>query len=155
MNVIQEIEKEQMNKKIPEFRVGDTVRIFSKIKEGDKERLQAFEGIVMKVQGEKNRRTFTVRKLVQGVGVERTFPIYSPKVDSIKVVKTGKVRRARLGYLRGRKGGSATKIEEGRELIEEIIATAPPAPEPEEKEKPKAESLDSARDKDAGKEKKQ
>ena len=138
MNVIQEIEKEQMKKKMPEFRVGDTVRVFSKIKEGDKERLQAFEGIVLKIQGASSRRTFTVRKLVQGIGVERIFPIFSPKVDSVKIIKTGKVRRARLNYLKDRKGSSATRIAKGRELTEEIIATAPPPP-PEKKEEPAGE----------------
>jgi large subunit ribosomal protein L19 len=112
--IIAEIEKEQMKKEIPAFKVGDTVKVLSKIVEGEKERLQAFEGIVIKRQGHGVRETFTVRKLVMGVGVERTFPIHSPKVDKIQTVKSGKVRRSKLFYLRGKIGGAATRIEEAQ-----------------------------------------
>jgi large subunit ribosomal protein L19 len=113
--IIQEIEKASMKKDVPEFNVGDTVKVSVKIKEGDKERLQAFEGIVLKRQRGGNRETTTVRKIVDGIGVERTFPIHSPRVDSIKVMKKGKVRRAKLYYMRARTGGSATKIEEAEQ----------------------------------------
>lgn len=112
MKVIEEIEKGQLKEKLPEFKVGDTVKVFSKIIEGDKERLQGFEGIVIKRQGGSSRETFTVRKLVQGVGVERTFPVHSPKIDKIQIVKTGHVRRAKLYYLRKRIGSAATRVEE-------------------------------------------
>jgi len=112
MKVIDEIEKKNKKEKVPAFKVGDTIKVFSKIKEGDKERLQGFEGIVIKRQGGSNRETFTVRKLVQGVGVERTFPLHSPKVDRLQVLKSGKVRRAKLYYLRKMIGSAATRIEE-------------------------------------------
>lgn len=112
MGIMEDLEKEQMKKTVPVFKVGDTVKVFSKIIEGDKERLQAFEGIVIARKGHKMRETVTVRKLVSGVGVERIFPVYSPKVDSIQIVKSGKVRRAKLYYLRGKVGGAATQVEE-------------------------------------------
>lgn len=110
--VIKEIEKQYMKEKIPEFGPGDTVRVMVKIVESGKERLQAFEGIVLRRQGGGLRETFTVRKIVQGVGVERTFPLHSPKVAEVKVIRKGKVRRAKLYYLRERIGAKATKIEE-------------------------------------------
>ena len=112
MGVIQDIEKGQLKKAVTEFKVGDTVKVFSKIVEGGKERLQGFEGIVMKRQRGGARETFMVRKIVQGVGVERTFPIHSPKVERIVVLKSGKVRRAKLNYLRKRIGGQAIKVGE-------------------------------------------
>lgn len=112
MKIIEEIEKKNKKEKVPVFKVGDTVKVFSKIKEGDKERLQGFEGIVIKRQGGSNRETFTVRKLVQGIGVERTYPVHSPKLDHLQVIKSGKVRRAKLFYLRGKIGSAATRIEE-------------------------------------------
>lgn len=115
MDIIKEIESKYLKKDIPEFKSGDTVRVFSKIKEGDKERIQAFEGIVLKKQGGGISKTFTVRKLVQGVGVERTFPMHSPYITKINVVKSGKVRRAKLYYMRKRIGASATRIEEAVE----------------------------------------
>jgi large subunit ribosomal protein L19 len=114
-NIIAEIEKAQMKKEVPQFNVGDTIRIFVKIIEGGKERLQAFEGIVIKRQGGGSRETATIRKIVEGVGVERNFPIHSPMIDSIKRIKQGKVRRAKLYYLRDRIGSKATKIEEAVE----------------------------------------
>jgi large subunit ribosomal protein L19 len=114
IKVIEDIEKAQMKKDVPQFKVGDTVKVFSKIIEGGKERLQGFEGIVIKRQGGSAQETFVVRKIVQGVGVERTFPLHSPKVDKIKVIKGGKVRRAKLYYLRKRVGGQATRVEEER-----------------------------------------
>lgn len=110
--IIDTIEKGQLKEKVADFNVGDTIKVSSKIIEGDKERLQGFEGIVIKKQGGSNRANFTVRKLVQGVGVERTFLLHSPRLDKIQVVKSGKVRRAKLYYLRGRIGAAATRIEE-------------------------------------------
>jgi large subunit ribosomal protein L19 len=112
MQIMQELEKEGMKKEVPEFKVGDTVRVFSKIVEGDKERTQAFEGVVIKRQGGGIRETFTVRRIVDGVGVERTFPLHSPKLEKVNVVRAGKVRRAKLYYLRKRVGAKATKVEE-------------------------------------------
>ncbi|MCX5725819.1 MAG: 50S ribosomal protein L19 [Candidatus Saganbacteria bacterium] len=109
--IIKDIEKEYMKENIPDFGPGDTVKVMVKIVESGKERAQAFEGVVLKRQGGGLRETFTVRKVVQGVGVEKTFPIHSPKVEEIKVLKKGKVRRAKLYYLRGKVGARASKIE--------------------------------------------
>lgn len=109
--VIRSIEKEQLKEDIPEFRVGDTVRVHAKIKEGNRERIQVFEGVVLKRQGGSNRETFTVRKISSGVGVEKTWPLHSPTVEKIEVVRYGKVRRNKLFYLRGRVG-KAAKIKE-------------------------------------------
>lgn len=100
MNVIDKITKEQLNPNIPEFRVGDTVRVDVKIIEGKRERIQAFEGIVMARKGSGISETFTVRKNSYGVGVERVFPVHSPKLAKITVVRRGKVRRAKLTFLR-------------------------------------------------------
>ena len=100
MNVIDKINETQINPNIPEFRVGDTVRVNVKIIEGKRERIQAFEGIVMARKGSGVSETFTVRKVSYGVGVERVFPVHSPKIASITVVRKGKVRRAKLTYLR-------------------------------------------------------
>ncbi len=105
--LIREIEKEQLKSNVDEFRVGDTVKVHAKVKEGQRERIQIFEGTVLKRQGGGARETFTVRKLSGGVGVERTWPVHSPNVDRIEVVRHGKVRRAKLTFLRGRVGKSA------------------------------------------------
>lgn len=109
--LIREIEKEQLKSNVDEFRVGDTVKVHAKVKEGQRERIQIFEGTVLKRQGGGARETFTVRKLSGGVGVERTWPLHSPNVDRIEVVRHGKVRRAKLTFLRGRVGKSA-KLKE-------------------------------------------
>ena len=109
--LIREIEKEQLKSNVDEFRVGDTVKVHAKVKEGQRERIQIFEGTVLKRQGGGARETFTVRKLSGGVGVERTWPVHSPNVDRIEVVRHGKVRRAKLTFLRGRVGKSA-KLKE-------------------------------------------
>ena len=114
MGVIEDIERLQMKKDAPQFKVGDTVRVFSKIVEGGKERLQGFEGIVIKRQGSSPRETFTVRRIVQGVGVERTFALHSPRLDRVAVLRSGKVKRAKLYFLRKRIGSQATRVEEER-----------------------------------------
>ncbi|PJI06608.1 MULTISPECIES: 50S ribosomal protein L19 [Clostridium] len=113
LNVIQEIEAEQIRKDLPSFNVGDTVKVDVKIKEGGKERIQAFEGTVIKRQNGGLRETFTVRRVAYGVGVERTFPLNAPIIAGIKVVRKGKVRRAKLYYLRSRVG-KAAKVKEVR-----------------------------------------
>lgn len=109
--LIREIEREQLKASVDEFRVGDTVKVHAKVKEGQRERIQIFEGIVLKRQGGSSRETFTVRKLSGGVGVERTWPVHSPNIDRIEVVRHGKVRRAKLTFLRGRIG-KAAKLKE-------------------------------------------
>ncbi len=113
LNLVKEITKDQLKTDLPELRSGMTVRVDVKIKEGDKSRIQAFEGVVIKVSGSGIGETFTVRKMSSGVGVERTFPVHSPLIDKITVLRVGKVRRARLYYLRGRSGKSA-RIKEVR-----------------------------------------
>jgi len=113
LGLVNEITKEQMRDDIPDLRPGQTVRVDVKIKEGDKSRIQAYEGVVVKIQGSGIGKTFTVRKVSSGVGVERTFPVHSPVIDKVTVVRRGKVRRAKLFYLRNRSGKSA-KIKEIR-----------------------------------------
>jgi large subunit ribosomal protein L19 len=110
-DIIRKIEQEQMRENVGNFRVGDTVHVYAKIKEGSRERIQVFEGTVMKRQHAGARETFTVRKITQGVGVERTWPLHSPVVEKVEVVRRGKVRRAKLNYLRGLKG-KASKVKE-------------------------------------------
>ena len=105
--IIRKIEAKQLKEEVPVFRVGDTVKVYGKIKEGNRERIQVFEGIVLKKQGGSNRATFTVRKNSNGIGVEKTWPIHSPIVEKIIVVRQGKVRRAKLNYLRDRIGKAA------------------------------------------------
>ena len=109
--IIKEIEKEYLKADMPEIAVGDTVKVSVRIVEGNKERLQAFEGVVLKKTGEGARKMITVRKVFQGIGVERVFPIHSPRVDNIKVLRKGDVKRAKLYYLRERTG-KATRIKE-------------------------------------------
>ena len=109
--IIKAIEDEQLKAEVPAFEVGDTVRVHAKIKEGNRERIQVFEGTVIKMQGGSNRATFTVRKNSNGVGVEKTWPLHSPNVEKVEVVRHGKVRRAKLFYLRERVGKSA-KVKE-------------------------------------------
>ena len=110
-DIIREIEAEQLKENVGGFHVGDTVKVYGKIKEGNRERIQIFEGTVLKRQGGSNRETFTVRKLSNGVGVEKTWPLHSPNVEKIEVVRRGKVRRAKLNYLRERVGKKA-KVKE-------------------------------------------
>ena len=109
--IIRSIEAEQLKADVAEFAVGDTVKVYGKIKEGNRERIQVFEGTVIKKQGGSNRATFTVRKLSNGVGVEKTWPLHSPNVEKVEIVRKGKVRRAKLYYLRDRVG-KAAKVKE-------------------------------------------
>ncbi len=113
MDLLKIVEQENIKDDIPQFFVGDTVKVHVKIVEGKRERIQIFEGIVLKRQNGGSRETFTVRKISYGVGVERTFPLNSPRIEKIEVVKSGKVRRAKLNYLRGRVG-KAVKVKEKR-----------------------------------------
>ena len=110
-DIIKNIEAAQLKAEVPEFRVGDTVRVHALIKEGNRERIQIFEGTVLKRQGGSTRETFTVRKSSNGVGVEKTWPIHPPHVVKVEVIRQGKVRRAKLNYLRDRVG-KAAKVKE-------------------------------------------
>ena len=110
-DIIKKIEAEQLKAEVPEFNVGDTVKVYAKIKEGNRERIQVFEGTVLKKQGGSTRATFTVRKNSNGIGVEKTWPLHSPNVERVEVVRRGKVRRAKLNYLRDRVG-KAAKVKE-------------------------------------------
>ena len=112
-NIIDTLEKEGMKQNLPELAIGDQVKVFVKVKEGDKERLQSYEGTIVAFKNGGIRETVTVRRVTYGVGVERTFPIHSPKIDRIEVVRHGKVRRAKLYYLRERTG-KAAKLKEVR-----------------------------------------
>ena len=111
--LIKSLEQEQLKNEVPAFGPGDTVRVHVKIVEGKRERVQVFEGVVIKRQGGGNRETFTVRKISFNVGVERTFPVHSPKIEKIEVTRKGKVRRAKINYLRTRTG-KAAKVKEAR-----------------------------------------
>ncbi len=112
MNLVDIIEKENIKKEVPDFNIGDTVRVYVKVVEGDKERLQAYEGVVIARKNGSIRESFTVRRISSGVGVERTFPIHSPRIDRIEVVRKGKVRRAKLYYLRDLTGKAARVRED-------------------------------------------
>ncbi len=114
MNLLQAVDNTKMRTDIPDFRSGDTVRVHVKIKEGDKYRIQVFEGVVIARKKNRISSTFTVRKISFGYGIERIFPLHSPIIDKLEVVKSGKVRRARLYYLRGRRGKAARLKEVGR-----------------------------------------
>ena len=109
--IIKELEKQYLDKELPELNPGDTVKVFVRIVEGNKERTQAFEGTIIKKRGSGVGKTITVRKIFQGVGVERVFPVYSPRIEKIAVLRRGEVRRAKLYYLRER-SGKATRIKE-------------------------------------------
>ena len=113
MDIIRAIEQKQLREDLPDFRVGDHVKVYYKIKEGEKERIQMYQGDVIRRHGAMNRETFTVRKLSSGVGVERTFPVHSPKIGRIEVVRHGAVRRAKLYYLRNKIGKAARLREKG------------------------------------------
>ena len=110
--IIAQIEQDQIKKDIPEFSTGDSIKVHTRVIEGDKERIQIFAGIVIARNGSGLRKAFTVRRISYGEGVERVFPLYSPRVAKVEVVKRGKVRRARLHYLRGRQGKEAMAVRE-------------------------------------------
>ena len=110
-DIIKNIESAQLKENAPQFNVGDTVKVYGKIKEGNRERIQVFEGTVLKKQGGSTRETYTVRKFSNGIGVEKTWPLHSPNVEKVEVVRKGKVRRAKLNYLRDRVGKKA-KVKE-------------------------------------------
>jgi large subunit ribosomal protein L19 len=129
MNIIQALEKAQLKTGITSFRVGDTIRVHAKVVEGDKERIQVFEGVVIGRQGAGSRETVRVRKISYGVGVERMFPLHSPMIDKIELAKEGKVRRAKLYFLRELRG-KASRIKEK----ERVYATAAVAPKPVEEQ---------------------
>ena len=139
MDIIKSIEHEQLKNKIPDLKVGNTVRVHVRIKEGNKERIQVFEGIIIKVQGGGVNQTFTVRKTSYGVGVEKTFLIHSPLVEKVELVRVGKARRARLFYLRNRVGKAAktkemvgARIEDKEITVKEDLAEEPVAEEVKE-----------------------
>lgn len=121
MNKINLITSSQIRKDLPAFKPGDTINVYVKVVEGDKERIQQYQGIVMAIKGSGNSKTFRVRKISNGVGVERIFPMNSPSIAKIEKIKEGKVRRAKLYYLRNLKGKSATKIKE--KISEDIVLT--------------------------------
>ena len=138
MDIIKSIEHEQLKNKIPELKVGNTVKVHVRIKEGNKERIQVFEGIIIKVQGGGLNQTFTVRKTSYGVGVEKTFLIHSPLVEKVELVRVGKARRAKLYYLRDRLGKAAktkeqvgVRIEDKEIVIKEELAEEPVVEEKE------------------------
>ena len=133
MDIIKSIEHEQLKNKIPELKVGNTVRVHQRIKEGNRERIQVFEGIIIKKQGGGVNATFTVRRVAYGVGVEKTFLVHSPMVEKLEVVRVGKARRAKLYYLRDRIGKAAKTKEDVTARIENreiVIKEELPAEEP-------------------------
>ena len=133
MDIIKSIEHEQLKNKIPELKVGNTVRVHQRIKEGNRERIQVFEGIIIKKQGGGVNATFTVRRVAYGVGVEKTFLVHSPMVEKVEVVRVGKARRAKLYYLRDRIGKAAKTKEDVTARIENreiVIKEELPAEEP-------------------------
>ena len=119
MDIIKSIEHEQLKNKIPELKIGDTVKVYQRIKEGNRERVQVFEGIIIKKQGGGVNATFTVRKIAYGVGVEKTFLVHSPMVEKVELVRVGKARRAKLYYLRDRIGKAAKTKENSAARIED------------------------------------
>ena len=143
MDIIKSIEYEQLKSKIPDLKVGNTVRVHVRIKEGNRERIQVFEGIIIKVQGSGVNKSFTVRKISYGVGVEKTFLIHSPLVEKVELVRVGKARRARLFYLRDRVGKAAKTKEVAGARIEdkEIIVKGEEAPVAETVETPATEEV--------------
>lgn len=133
MDLVSVVEKEQLKKGIPDIKSGDTVRVHNRIVEGDRERIQVFQGVVMRIRKGGARAAFTVRRIAaHGIGVERTFPLHSPRIEKIEILRRSKVRRAQLYYLRGRTGRAA-RLKEQRFTPEELeAATAEPSEAPEE-----------------------
>ena len=148
MDIIKSIEHEQMKNKVPELRVGNTVKVHVRVKEGNRERIQVFEGIIIKVQGGGVNTTFTVRRVSYGVGVEKTFLLHSPAVEKVEVVRVGKARRAKLFYLRDRLGKSAktkervgARIENNEIVIKEEMGEEPAQVEEVAAEAPATETV--------------
>jgi len=141
-NILSTIEQ-QFIKKMPEFTVGDTIAVSTIVREGDKKRVQIFKGIVLAMHGSGTRKTFTVRKISYGIGVEKIFPLYSPNIGSIKLLKRGQVRMSNIGYMRKRVGKKALKVKEGELVIPEegevVEAEALKQPAAEKNEETKAE----------------
>lgn len=134
MNRLERLEAGLERKDAPEMKIGDTVRVHVRIKEGDKERIQVYEGIVIRKKGTRNRKTFTVRKTSFGIGVERIFPFHSPFIDKVETMREGKVHRAKLYYLRSRTGRAARIAEKERvrpAKKKEVVATPTPSAEPD------------------------
>src|SRR5262245_55303630 len=142
--IIEELERAQLRSGIPQFKAGDTVRVHFQVIEGERRRVQVFEGIVIKRQGAGARETFTVRKQSFGVGVERTFPVHSPKIEKIERTAIGDVNRAKLYYLRGRVGKKARirEIRQDRSKVAAAEAAATPEPEPQEPDAVEPEELE-------------
>mgnify|MGYP004531693623 FL=1 len=148
MDIIKSIEHEQMKNKIPELKVGNTVKVHVRVKEGNRERIQVFEGTIIKVQGGGVNQTFTVRRISYGVGVEKTFLVHSPTVEKVEVVRVGKARRAKLFYLRNKLGKSAktkeqvgARIETKEIVLKEEMAEAPEEAPAVETENPVVEEV--------------
>ena len=148
MDIIKSIEHEQMKNKIPDLRVGNTVKVHVRVKEGNRERIQVFEGTIIKVQGGGVNQTFTVRRISYGVGVEKTFLVHSPTVEKVEVVRVGKARRAKLFYLRNKLGKSAktkeqvgARIETKEIVLKEEMAEAPEEAPAVETENPVVEEV--------------
>jgi len=141
MNLLELIDKEGVKDNITPFRVGDTVKVYFKIVEGNKERIQAFEGLVIARKNGGIRETFTVRKISFGIGVERTFPVHSPRIDKIEVIRQGDVRRAKLYYIRDLSGKAATRVKEKKFVkpAEKTTKTVKAKPAPKAKEEVKTE----------------
>lgn len=151
MDIIKSIEHEQLKNRIPELKVGNTVKVHVRIKEGNKERIQVFEGIIIKVQGGGVNQTFTVRKISYGVGVEKTFLVHSPLVEKVELVRVGKARRARLFYLRDRIGKAAKTKEQVGARIEnrEIVIKEDLVEEPVAEEKATEEKVEEVKPEEA------
>lgn len=148
MNLINEITKEYQKNDIPNFKVGDTVKVHIKIKEGSRERIQIFEGFVLKKQNGGVSETFTVRRMSSGVGVEKTFPLHSPKIEKIELVKEGDVRRAKLNYMRSRTGKSAkikAKVYTDEQIAAQKVAIEAEKAEAEARVKAEAEAQTQAK----------
>ena len=148
MDIIKSIEHEQMKNKIPELKVGNTVKVHVRVKEGNRERIQVFEGTIIKVQGGGVNQTFTVRRISYGVGVEKTFLVHSPTVEKVEVVRVGKARRAKLFYLRNKLGKSAktkeqvgARIETKEIVLKEEMTEAPEEAPAVETENPVVEEV--------------
>lgn len=162
MDILKSIEHEQLKNKIPELRIGDTVKVHVRIKEGNKERIQVFEGIIIKKQGGGVNATFTVRRISYGVGVEKTFLVHSPMIEKVELVRVGKARRAKLYYLRDRVGKAAktkekigARIENREIVIKEEVVPGESVSEETATEADVAEAVEAVKEEEAKKEDKE